>query len=383
MTQTASLVFIKEKIFDRVQALLPKDDWLVIGWVLATKILLFAFDVMSYQIVEDKRLEGTHPWLEIWNRWDALHYQALAQFGYDAKSAFRLDFYPFFPWCVRMLAWLTRDYLFSAFIVSGVASLFAAVLLRRLVARDYSSETALRTVWFLSIFPTAYFLHIGYTESLFLAVALGSFLAARNQRWLLAGVLGALCWMTRPTGMIVGFSLAIEAAYQWWQTKRFDWRWLWIALVPLGFGVFLFINWSVTGDAFTFLQIRKSVFIITSAWPWIGIREAYRNFYREPNQAEMVGVQEFLFVALGFICAVLSWIKLRPSYATWITGIWLLFSSATFIQSAPRHSVTMFPIFILFALAAANRFWSAVITIWSLLFLSLFASLFVRGWWAF
>ena len=41
---------------------------------------------------------------------------------------------------------------------------------------------------FLLIFPTAYFLHIGYTESLFLALVLGSFLAARTDRWWLAGL---------------------------------------------------------------------------------------------------------------------------------------------------------------------------------------------------
>jgi hypothetical protein len=86
---------------------------------------------------------------------------------------------------------------------------------------------------------------------------------------------------------------------------------------------------------------------------------------------------------LGLVCAILSWIKLRPSYAVWITGTWLLFTSTTFIESAPRYSLTLFPIFILFALAAENRFWNAVITFWSLLFFSLFASLFVRGWWAF
>jgi hypothetical protein len=49
----------------------------------------------------------------------------------------------------------------------------------------------------------------------------------------------------------------------------------------------------------------------------------------------------------------------------------------------PRYMLTMFPIFILFALLARNRLWYAVITIWSLLFLALFTSLFVRGLWAF
>jgi hypothetical protein len=66
-----------------------------------------------------------------------------------------------------------------------------------------------------------------------------------------------------------------------------------------------------------------------------------------------------------------------------MTGNWLLFTSVTFIESTPRYTLTLFPIFILFALVAANRFWNAVITVWSLLFLALFAGLFVRGWWAF
>jgi hypothetical protein len=43
----------------------------------------------------------------------------------------------------------------------------------------------------------------------------------------------------------------------------------------------------------------------------------------------------------------------------------------------------MFPIFMLFALLTKNRFWYGIITVWSLLFLALFAILFVRGQWAF
>jgi hypothetical protein len=97
----------------------------------------------------------------------------------------------------------------------------------------------------------------------------------------------------------------------------------------------------------------------------------------------MVGMQELIFTALAFVCMIVSWIKLRPMSAMWITGNWILFASVTFIESAPRYALTLFPIFVLFAFAAKNRFWDAVITVWSLLFLALFASLFVRGWWAF
>lgn len=367
----------------RFFALLPKQDWLVVGWVLAIKLLLLLFGVKSYEILENKRPEGTHAWLAIWNRWDALHYQQLAEVGYKAVGTFKAWFYPLFPWCVRLIAYLNGNYLISAFIVSGVASIAVAVFLRRLVELDYSAAVAQRAVWFFLIFPTAYFLHIGYTESLFLALGLGCILAARTQHWFLAGVLGGLCWMTRATGIVLIPTLAMEAAQQYAVTKRWQWRWFWVALVPAGFGVYLLLNLHVTGDAFAFLRMRKPLFAMSAAWPWVGIREAIGNLRRPPNQAEMVGAQELFFVALSLAGTIASWIKLRPLYGIWMTGNWLLFTSATFIESAPRYTLTLFPIFMLFALLAASRFWNAVITVWSLLFLALFASLFVRGWWAF
>jgi Mannosyltransferase (PIG-V) len=367
----------------RIVDLVPRPDRVVIGWVIAIKILLVFFGTVAFRALENKHLPPQNGWLAIWNRWDALHYLEIAKSGYGLKQSALLVFYPLYPWSVWLLAAIDGNYLVSAFIVSGVASAVAAVMLRRLVQLDYGIRLSLRAVWFFLIFPTAYFLHIGYTESLFLAFALSAFLAARREVWWLAGVLGALCWMTRPTGIALVPALAIEAAHQMWTKRQWNWQWLWIGLVPLGFAVFLLVNFRVTGDAFTFLHIRKSVFAITGAWPWTGIHNVIGNFNRNPNQAEIVGRQEFYFTALGFVCAVMSWIKLRPSYAMWITGIWSLFTFSNFIQSAPRHALTLFPIFIFFAMMSKDRIWNAVLTVWSILFLALFSSLFLRGWWAF
>ncbi|MEP7015749.1 MAG: mannosyltransferase family protein [Verrucomicrobiota bacterium] len=376
----------KSPLFDSIKravSVLPKDDWLVVGWVLATKLLLFVFCAKSFQVLEDKPLKGGFGWLEIWNRWDSLHYLEIAQFGYNPTGVLKAWFYPFFPWCVRSVAWLNGNYLLSGFIVSAIASVIAAILLRRITLFDHSAEVARRTVWFFLIFPTAYFLHISYTESLFLALALGSIVAARSERWWLAGMLGALCGMTRANGIILIPTLGVEVIHQLIVTRRWQWRWLWLALLPAGFGVYLLVNWKISGDPFAFLRMRKNLFAMSMAGPWVGIREAIGNLQRSPSQAEIVGAQELYFVGLGFVCSILSWIKLRPLYAMWITGNWLLVASVTFLVSLPRYCLTMFPIFILFALLAKNRFWNAVITVWSLLFLALFASLFVRGWWAF
>jgi hypothetical protein len=378
---------VRSVILERIKrsiALASRENWLVIGWVLIIKLLLFVFAAKSFQVLEDRPLPDKYGWLEIWNRWDSIHYQHLAQFGYTSSYDSKAWLYPLFPWCTRWVAWLSGNYLVSAFIVSGLALMAAALLLRRIVQLDYSADVALRSVWFFLIFPTAYFLHIGYTESLFLALALGSIMAARQDYWSIAGLLGALSWMTRANGIILIPTLAVEAGHQYIATRRWQWRWLWIAIVPAGFGVYLLLNWRVTGNPFGFFEMRKPLFGMSTSWPWVGIRQAFViNAQRPPNEAELIGAQELYFVALGFVCMIVSWIKLRPLYATWITGNWFLITSATFIVSMPRYSLTMFPIFMLFAPLTKNRFWYGIITVWSLLFLALFAILFVRGQWAF
>ena len=364
---------------------LRHHEWRILAIVISIKALLFLFAGQSYQVLQDQRVAGLRGWLEIWNRWDAINYQKLAQFGYSATGELQplLVFYPLYPWTVRLFALFTRDYVLSAFIVSTMASLVTAIVLLRLVEIDYSKELAQRAVWFLFIFPTSYFLHIGYTESLFLMLALGCVYAARKQRWLVAAVFGALACLTRANGLVLGPVLVMEAAHQYWTTRRWQWQWLCIPLVALGFGGYLLLNHHVTGDAFAFTHLMQQFFSKSLSSPLTGIDNAIGSLSRAPSEAEMIGTQEVLFIALGLVCTVVSWIKLRPAYSVWMTGNWLLFVSVSFVLSVPRYTLMMFPIYILFSMLAARRVWFAAITIWSILYLSFFASMFAWGHWAF
>lgn len=364
---------------------LRREELELMAMLIAFKALLFLFAGQTYQVLQNQRLAGFRAWFEIWNRWDSINYQKLAEFGYNATDEMRprLVFYPLYPWAVRLFTFITHDYLISAFIVSTIASLATAIIFYRLVALEFSKELAQRSVWFLFIFPTSYFLHIGYTESLFLMLALGAMLSARRQQWLLAGILGALTCLTRVNGLVLIPALFIEAAHQYWTTRRWQWQWLAIGIVGLGFGGYLLLNNHVTGDPFAFSSIMRQNFHKSLTWPWIGIDSSIGALKREAGDAQMIGVQELLFIALGLVCTIVSWIKLRPIYSVWMTINWLLFTSVTFVLSVPRYTLTMFPIFILFAMLAARRIWLAAITFWSILYLGFFASVFVSGRWAF
>jgi Gpi18-like mannosyltransferase len=364
-------------------------DARVAGLVLAVKALVLLYGVQAFVVWKNEWVGSFYDWLAIWNRWDAPHYLDIARMGYvsGGVEARWIVFFPLYPWLVRAAAVVLRDELLGAFFVSGVASVAAGLLLYRLARADGEPEEVARgAVFYLLVFPTAYFLHIGYNESLFLALALGAFLAARARSWRVAGLLCGLAAMTRINGAVLLPALAFEA----WDEYRSEGRrarpeWLWLLLAGAGFGGYLFINWWVLGDPRAFLQVQGEHWFKSPTWPWVGIAGTWGAVWgRAPSDAQMVGWQEFFFVLLGLGLTVWAWLRLRASYAVWMTCNWLLWTSTKFVLSVPRYTLVLFPAFILLARLRASRpTWGAAVAVWSLLLLALFAARFSQGYWAF
>ncbi|MFN8541503.1 MAG: mannosyltransferase family protein [Thermomicrobiales bacterium] len=361
---------------------LLRFDWSLLGMMLTIKGLVFLLGVVAFEMVGEQYLDWPRGVIEIWNRWDAPHYIDLARYGYEAtgERSYWIVFYPLFPWLTRLFS-PTGDYVLGAIIVSTIASLAAGLLLHRLVRLDLGDELARRAVWFLYIYPTAYFLHIGYTEALFLALTLATFLAARHDRWYLAGVLGAFACLSRINGLILVPCLGLEILLRLWRTRRWDWRWLAVGIIPLGFVGYLVLNYRVTGDPFTYAHLLEEKWFKSPGSPIAGIAEMVRSAsWRSPIEREMVVFHQVFFLLLGAVAAVGAWWKLRASYGLWIVLNLGLMTSTGFILSAPRYTLSLFPIPILFALLARKQGWSNAITVWSLFLQALYIALFVVAW---
>ncbi|HEX8150422.1 MAG TPA: hypothetical protein VF591_24780 [Pyrinomonadaceae bacterium] len=364
-------------------------DARVVGLVLAVKALLLLYGVQAFVVWKNEWVGPFYSWLAIWNRWDAPHYLDIARMGYVSAGveARWIVFFPLYPWLVRAAAFVLRDELTGAFFVSGVASVAAGLLLYGLARADGEPEEVARgAVFYLLVFPTAYFLHIGYNESLFLALALGAFLAARSRRWRAAGLLGCLAALTRINGVLLLPALAFEA----WDEYRGAGRraragWLWLLLVGAGFGVYLLINWWVLGDPRAFLKMQGEHWFKSPTWPWVGIKGAWdATWGRAPSDSQMIGWHEFFFILLGLGLTAWAWLRLRASYAVWMTCNWLLWTSTKFALSVPRYTLVLFPAFILLGRLRASRpAWGAAVAVWSLLMLALFSARFAQGYWAF
>ncbi|HYN63250.1 MAG TPA: glycosyltransferase 87 family protein, partial [Candidatus Limnocylindrales bacterium] len=359
---------------------LDGNERLLIGLTLTIKVAVLVLGVVAWQLVRGG--EVNFPALELWDRWDAPHYTDIIVYGYRAVDSGNLVdpygyrqvypgdlglyivFYPLFPWLGTVVNAVLHEPVWSAFIVSGIASLFVAPLMYRLVRQDESPDLALRSAWFLLIFPTAYFLHIGYTEALFMALVIGSFLAARTDRWWLAGLLGGLAALTRINGLVLLLALPVEAATQWYMQppgeRRFRWAWLAIGLVGVGFAIYLALNYALYGTPFQFLHVQQEHWFKSLASPVDAINSAFGWFESsEPDNRLMYGFMELLFVAIGFAGTIVAAVRFRPSWFAWMAGNLVLFVSTSFLLSTPRYALTLFPLFVALALPT-RRTWLLV-----------------------
>ncbi len=161
-------------------------------------------------------------------RWDGVWYLSIAQSGYDGGSGLAA-FFPLYPISVRVAAGGVRSpaaLLLAAYAVSAAAFVVALVLLHKLVELELGERYSRPVLALVALWPASFFFSAPYSESLFLALSVGVFYAARTRRFALAAVLCAGATATRPTGML----LLLPLAWMAWRAGRLRW----LAVAPLG-----------------------------------------------------------------------------------------------------------------------------------------------------
>jgi hypothetical protein len=168
---------------------------------------------------------STGRWLAVLGRWDAAWYVDVATRGYPDAAAFASDprraaFYPLLPGLLRAVSTLTGlPIVASGVLVGLVCGLAAIVVVWHLTADLAGEEAADRAAAVLAFSPAAFVFVLPYTEGLAIAAAAGALLAARRERWVLAGVLGALAAASRPNAVVIVPALA-AAAWVWGRSLR-------------------------------------------------------------------------------------------------------------------------------------------------------------------
>ncbi len=334
------------------------DPTILSAFVVSRVLLVVAAVVAEQFIVRNPALipAAGGPILESLTTWDAAYYLGIALDGYHVEPVFGpyrdTAFLPLYPMLVRVLSapWPQFTGL-VAVVVANVAFLLALGLLARLGEPYLGRRRSSYAAALLAIYPFASAFGMAYTESLFLLVVVGAFLAAERRQPLLTGVLFALACLCRLQGVALILPLAIV------MLRQSDWRprpgMLWLLLGPIASLAFvLYVGW-LTGSVTGYLDAQ-------GAWGREGVGGSSPD---ETITALFTPYQGALLLTLCCAIFMLVWVRrdrLRVEYALIPVLFIVAELSSGSLEAVGRVTMLGFP----YVWLLANR-----------------RSLFARRWW--
>ena len=334
----------------------------IIWLFVATRLILVTVTYVGYILLTAPKY-SSNPVdivgiLASWNHWDAANYVRIAQFGY--QTPYDVAFFPLFPLLITAFAHIlgSWSYLLVGTIISNAALLGALFVIYQLAVEAGGEQVAQRTLLYLCIFPTAFYFFAPYNESLFLLLTASTFLAMRQQRWWLAGLLGLLAALTRSAGILLVVPYMVEL----WTTREsitasrqnMLFRVLPILLIPLGTALYAIYCWHISGNPLDFIAVQSHWGRHTT-WPWQGIWQSLTEIFWYQPFGSFNEVHNLLDLSatLAFIAlAIVGKNKLRASYSFWmgLALLYMILSPATValdpLESNQRFVLEMFPAFI-------------------------------------
>lgn len=309
-------------------------------------------------------------------RWDAIHYYTLSNDGYQPGGG--TAFFPLFPILIRVVATVLGGFraplakpigeaeqapLVAGILIAQVAAYIAFWLIFTLAREESGDEaTAYRATLYTAFFPLAFYYNVPYTEPVFLALSLATFLAARRHSWITAGLCAGLASATRLAGSFLAPVLLLEIAMAYRRGKiygRAKIRALFgLLLAPAGLCLFAFHLWWLTGDPLAFVNQQSSAWAHELLFPLVTIA---RGLYYavDPSRSATLDLYArgvlHTAIVLGFL-AVSFWSarRWRPSYVLYAVLTFLVILSSVWpgervMHSSGRYIMMVFPVYITLA----------------------------------
>ncbi|MEI5103835.1 glycosyltransferase family 39 protein [Streptomyces sp. PmtG] len=164
------------------------------------------------------RREHRGVWQLLAESWDCDWYLKIAEHGYADTLGHTFDtnnlaFFPLYPLLIRAGEHLLPHPRGAVGLgIAFVCSFLAAWGIFKVGDRLHGRRAGVLLVTLWACLPVALVQWMGYTESLFTALAAWSLYAVLTGRWVTAGALAALAGLTRPTGVAVAAAVTVAAA---------------------------------------------------------------------------------------------------------------------------------------------------------------------------
>ena len=301
----------------------------------------------------------TDSFLETWTRWDAVHFQHIADFGYRGprSDTHATAFFPLFPLLERTGSLIGLSAPAMGMVISAISSVVAGAYLWRLGEEELGEGAGRNALLYLLLFPTAVFLIAPYSEALFLAGAIPAFYYARNGRWLAVGLPAAVAVGARAAGVFLLAGLFVEFL----RRREFSMdnvlngltALLMGGLPLLAYGVFLE---RVTGNALHFLVSQSA------GWGrnFVGPVAAFQNTWNTWNASYFTNWMfawrlEIVTAIAGAGLTAWALMKKEWGYAMYIGLALGVLITSSWYYSIPRVALTWFPVALFLAGATVGN----------------------------
>ena len=321
--------------------------------------------------------------------------------GINLKGSYSLSyaFFPLYPWTMWLIHWPLKIFrldpiatsTLAGVIVSAFGTLAAMLSLYDLTRDPLGEDGAMRTVFYLLIFPTGFFLVQVYSEGLFVGLAFGCLAMLKRRQWVIAALLGAAAALTRA----VGVALVIPMVIAWIRSEEWTdigWQQIFSRGIPwLPFGrallmcspliVFLIWKFSYLGSAFDYVEgnfFRREVLNLGSAFhAW---SEAYQSMFIGNPERTAYYITEFIGLLIGLVTCV-ACLKYDFELTLFSLAVFIISWGSGPAQGIQRYILAAPAVFIMLARWGKNPIFDRVWTIISLLLMGLLATLFAFNYW--
>lgn len=357
-----------------------------IFWLLAVNV--FALLVLNrfnlegdtaYSWIDPSKLVQDKSWniIDLHAKWDSFWYLDIARNGYIYNGSDKLSnivFFPLYPMLIKGVSlFFGNNLILAGWLLSIVFLLGAILYIYKIVKEFHPGIDPESPIFYLLIFPTAFFLNAVYTEALFLFLSAAVFYYAFKRQFVLAGALGFLAGLTRVTGILLFIPLVWEYYRHHSFRGLFDKKFLPLLLVPLGTFLFFIYHQISFGDFLLFFKVESS---------WGRSFQFNKGHFSLISHPAVINfVLDILFAGFAFVISYLALKRSWVSYGLYMLAtIFVALSTGTFM-SIGRYILVLFPMYISLA-SIKNEHFRDIYALGSILLLAMNITLFVNNYWA-
>jgi len=297
-------------------------------------------------------------------------------------------FFPLYPLLGKLVDIIVHNDKLALFLISNFSFVAFCLILYRFIKNETNQRIALKTIFYLCLFPLSFVFSATYTESLFLLLVVSCLFLGRKKHWFWAAIFGFLASLTRFNGLVLFFVLPVlyKQTEKVWKKNL-----LWLLLIPLGTLLFIFYLQFKVGDGLAFYKVLAAWKILTVP-PWILILEMLKFLFLTSSYSYFFAIAIFDLLTVILFIFLLLFARNRLTSDLFLYSFLMLIMALTKMWnplffypagSVSRYLMEAFPLFLVLAKLGKNPFIHYLYIFLCAILLGPLALSFFTGLWVF